>query len=234
MKYFSLMALLFLFLTERGEAQPYRIFKGDTINRTDAKGLKQGPWRRYYDNDQLFSETFFKNGKPVGKTVTWYKSGAPQSELVYSPDGKVARMISWWENGKVKATGKYVQQKKDSTWNYFNERDTLVTVENYKLGIPHGPWLVYYPSGIKSEEFSYVDGKKGGPFKRYFSTGQLKMDGTYKNDSFDGVVVHFHMNGKPALKGVYRNGLKQGEWLYMNDRGTRDSVEVYLNGVKKE
>ena len=226
--------LLFFLVPFTGMSQDFKIFKGDTINRTDAKGWKQGVWKRYYDNDQLFSETRFKNNKPVGTANMFYKTGEKQGVIVYEKDGKTARMTSFWPNGKIKAKGKYINQEKDSTWNFYNEKDTLTAVENYKLGKPHGVWKVYYYDGKISEETTYVNGIKHGPAKKYFTNGSIKMNATYKNDTFDGTMVHFHMNGKPYIKGDFVNGLKEGEWLYLNENGARDSADVYVKGILQE
>lgn len=162
------LILLMLFISNFASAQSFKIHKGDTINRTDAKGLKQGVWKRFYDNDQLFSETTFKNGKPVSNTTTFYKSGEKQSVMTYDKAGTTARMISYWPNGKIKAVGKYVNQEKDSTWNYYNEVDTLIVIENYKLGKPEGVWKTYTPAGVLLEETTYSKGLKNGPHKLFF------------------------------------------------------------------
>jgi antitoxin component YwqK of YwqJK toxin-antitoxin module len=215
-------------------AQDFRVFKGDTINRTDAKGLKQGVWKRFYDNDQLFSESVFKNGKAVGTTKTWYKTGEIQGILVHDKDGKTSRMNSYWPNGKRKAIGKYVNQEKDSVWTFFNEQDTLTSVESYKLGTPHGTWKVYYPNGKLSEETTWVDGKKHGPFRNYFSTGGIKTSGTYRFDTFNGEMIMYHLNGKPFSKGTYVDGLRQGTWTYFSETGVKDSTQVFENGSLRE
>jgi len=234
MKITLLILSLAVFLSANSSAQSFKIFRGDTINRTDAKGLKQGEWKRFYDNNQLFSITTFKNGKPTGKTLTWYKSGEKQGELIHAKDGKTAYMTSYWPDGKIKATGKYVNQEKDSTWNYYNEKDVLTAVENYKLGKAHGMWKIYYPDGKISEETNFVNGMKHGDFKKYFPNGNQKMAGIYKNDTFEGMVLHFHLNGKPYIKGRFEVGLKEGEWIYMNDSGIKDSSEFYNNGILQE
>ncbi|MBL0341832.1 MAG: hypothetical protein IPP71_13390 [Bacteroidetes bacterium] len=170
--------LVFLFVLNSiagiSVSQDFKIFKGDTINRTDAKGLKQGAWKRFYDNDQLFSETTFKNGKPVSSTLTFYKSGEKQGIMTYDKDGKTARMTSYWQNGKVMALGKYSNQEKDSTWKYYNEKDTLTAVENYKLGKAHGLWITYFPDGKILEETSYSNGLKTAPLKVISPTEKLK------------------------------------------------------------
>ncbi len=234
MKYLPAILILVFLNPTLSEAQDFKVFKGDTINRTDAKGFKQGIWRKYYDNDQLFSETVFKNDKPVSATKSFYKTGEKQGIMTYDKNGKTARMTGYWPNGKVKAKGKYISQQKDSTWKYYNESDSLTAIENYKLGKPDGIWKVFYPDGKISEETTYENGIKNGPFKSYFTNGNLKMSCTYQNDSFSGDMVHFYLNGKPYIKGTYLDGLKEGEWLYLNENGTKDSSDLYYNGILQE
>src|SRR4051812_1913477 len=76
---------------------PFIVFKSDTINRTDAKGLKQGVWKKYYPNDSLFSIGQFKNGKPYGVFKTFYKTGEQQATLTYRKGSEVADMIIYHE-----------------------------------------------------------------------------------------------------------------------------------------
>lgn len=234
MKKVIYIVISILFVNQITYSQDFKIFKGDTINRTDSKGLKQGAWKRFYDNDQLFSETIFKNGKPVGVTSMFYKTGEKQGLLTHDKDGKTSRMLSFWQNGKIKATGKYISQEKDSTWNYYSPQDTLTSIENYKAGKPHGVWKNFYPDGKLAEETYYANGMKHGSSKTYFTSGSLKMSAVYKNDSFDGLLIHYHLNGKPFIKGNYVTGLKEGEWLYLNENGIKDSMDVYYNGVLQE
>src|SRR5689334_22489941 len=78
------VALCAFFLTfQFNFAQSFKVFKGDTINRVDNKGLKQGVWRYYYPTDTLFTESTFKNGKRTGIFKTCYKKGTVKSLLKY-------------------------------------------------------------------------------------------------------------------------------------------------------
>ncbi|MFM7767500.1 MAG: hypothetical protein ACKO9S_06545, partial [Bacteroidota bacterium] len=97
-----LPALLLLATPIVGVSQSFKVFKGDTINRTDAKGLKQGVWKKYYENDQLFSSSMFKDGKAIGTTTTFYRSSEKQSEMLHQKDGKTSYMTMYWPNGNKK------------------------------------------------------------------------------------------------------------------------------------
>lgn len=229
-KIFAVLIFLPCFI----QAQNYRIFKGDTINRTDSRNLKQGVWKKYYSNDTLFSITFFKNDKPIGETQTYYKSGKPEAKIKYSSDGKHASVILLHEGGKKKATGFYYLQKKDSVWKYYNELDSLTAIETYKEGIKNGAWKVFYENGKIAEEFNYLNDKREGMGKQYFLDGIIKLEVTYKNDNYQGVTKMYHPNGKIWFSGHYSDGIRQGEWNYFNEAGTKDSSEFFKDGLKLE
>src|SRR5205809_5121978 len=110
---FQLMLAL-LFLVFETQAQTYQVFKGDTINRRDKSGLKQGVWKRYYENDTLLSVSTFKNGRRTGSFKTFYKSGKLQTDLRFRPSLKpveISDAILYYETGTVEAKGKYIDQK---------------------------------------------------------------------------------------------------------------------------
>ena len=105
MKNRILLFLILLFATS-ANAQKYNVFKGDTINRTDAKGLKQGLWKKYYSNDVLFSEGVYIDGKHSGTFKTFYKSGKPQSILKFRGLTEINDAEIFSEDSGLMAKGK--------------------------------------------------------------------------------------------------------------------------------
>ena len=61
------------------------------------------------------------------------------------------KFYNYYPGGKLKATGNYVNQKKDSVWNYYAENDSLIAREVYKSGLENGDWKIFYPNGKVSE-----------------------------------------------------------------------------------
>src|SRR5438045_2291720 len=110
----KLFLLIFLCFSLELQAQSFQIYKGDTINRRDKNGLKQGVWKRYYPNDTLFSESIFKDGKHIGNFKTYTQNGNLQSDLHYRGISEISDAMLYYPNGSVEAKGKYVGQKKDS------------------------------------------------------------------------------------------------------------------------
>ena len=82
MKITAAVVVSILFFTGTIHAQTFVVFKGDTINRKDAKGLKQGIWKKFYRTDSLFSITSFKDNKQTGTTKFYYESGKLKSTLI--------------------------------------------------------------------------------------------------------------------------------------------------------
>jgi antitoxin component YwqK of YwqJK toxin-antitoxin module len=224
--------IIALFTASVSRAQKFNIYNGDTINRVDAKGLKQGKWLRFYADTSVFSEGQFKNGKPYGTHKLFYQNGNLKSELHYlPPDNRKSTMISYHENGKIMARGNYQDQKKDSIWNYYGTHDSLTATESYKGGMKQGPWKIYYDNGKISEEVSYVADKKSGLHRMYFKEGTLKLEAIYKNGRYEGQARIFHPNGKIWMNGIYAAGVKEGTWMIYDESGKKMPDEIYKEGI---
>lgn len=227
---------LLLFLTGFVSfSQPYQVFKGDTINRRDAKGLKQGVWRKFYQSDTLCSETYFLNDKPTGKSRTYYESGNLKAEVIFAKGSTKGKGLSYYEKGKIMARGNYVGQKKDSTWVFYHEfTDTISAIEIYKAGVADGVWKVFYENGVLAHEISYKKGKKDGLVKDYNMDGQLIFTLTYVNGVESGESVLYYPDGKVREKGMYKNGERSGKWVMLDKNGALSKSTNYVNGVAQE
>ena len=64
-KFLTILSLCCI-VSLQSNGQSYKVFKGDTINRLDKQGKKQGLWRKYYSNDSLFSQGVFKDNIHTG------------------------------------------------------------------------------------------------------------------------------------------------------------------------
>jgi antitoxin component YwqK of YwqJK toxin-antitoxin module len=212
-------------------AQTFQVFKGDTINCRDASKKQQGVWRKYYKNDTLASEMFYKNGRHYGTFRTFSENGKLQTEVKYRPgymeigDGKI-----FYEDGTVKAKGKYVNKQKDSTWSYYDEQGKLSSTEFFVKGNKEGISKVYFPDGKIAEESIFKNGKKNGPSKQYYPDGTPKVISSMKNGEYEGIVTINYPSGKVREQGRYVNGLREGKWIVNKTDGTLDHEENYKQG----
>jgi hypothetical protein len=120
MRFIILLALL-ISINGFGQYKDYKIGpKGDTLNRIDMQGKKQGPWvvvvPELRGEQGYEEEGYFENDKRVG---TWRR---------YTPMGdKIAQENYRWGN-------------KDGICQYFSLGGGLVREESWKAVNPDNPW----------------------------------------------------------------------------------------------
>ncbi len=200
-----------------------------SLNQTDANNLKQGKWGKTYANGKISYEGQFKNDKPYGEFKHYYISSALKAITNYSPDGVVAHTTTFYENSLPMAEGKYINQKKDSVWNFFSEFDgKLISQETYNKGELNGLSKTFYPeSGNIAESIEYKNGLKQGDLKKYFPDGSIMTEGFYKNDLLDGDFTLYFPEGNIQLNGKYLNGRQIGNWQYFDEEGNEISEDEF-------
>lgn len=202
------------------------------LNRTDSKGRRQGPWTDFYANGQKRYEGQFKNDYCVGEFKYYDEQGNLKATNTFDKSGSRALNRSY-SNGKMIATGYYVNQKKEGEWRYFSkENGKLLLVEENKNGKVHGHSTVYNPLNDKvAEEACYVEGRRNGPCKQYFDSGILMMECEYKNDKLDGPAKTYYPSGALKEEGVFQQGEKIGIWKTYNEDGDEISSDNYSTPV---
>lgn len=83
--------------------------KGYEANFTN--GLKDGEFKLFHENGQMKEVAQLKAGKYVGKT-TWY-----------------------WESGRKKADGQYVDDTESGTWSFFDDKGKRVAQGSFKEAV---------------------------------------------------------------------------------------------------
>ena len=159
-------AIVIIFLLVSSSVLLFGQSAPDTINRTDSKGRKQGVWKKTHPQNTVYQYVGqFKDDKPYGTFKYYYEDGALKSIVKFSNSGMLARSVSFWENGRVMSKGNYINQKKDSTWIYYDQYGYLNLAEQYSIGKLDGWRVVYYQLGRGEKESPvleqayYEDGK---------------------------------------------------------------------------
>jgi len=174
---FILFFVLLISLSGYGQWKTYTIgIKGDTLNRVDMKGRKQGPWVIHVDELRgekgYEEEGYFGNDKKEG---TWKR---------YSLDGdKIAEENYRWgnKNGKCSYYTNTGGLLREESWKAVNPDNPVDTVDVYDLHDPtkvidrvavrltgftlrHGLWTYYDPSEgtITKTERYWLDKLKTG------------------------------------------------------------------------
>ena len=189
-------------------------------NRTDTKNQKQGEWKKYHKNGMLRYVGNFKNDKPVGEFKYYYDSGNIQSKMDHKTNG-VSYFIAFYKTGEIKAVGKYINQKRDSTWNFYDLDGLKKSSEFYIEGMKNRVSYAYYPNGQIAEEKEFFNDFENGKWNTYFEDGKKKMQATYENGSLEGKAVYYRQGGNRSISGFYYHGSRNGVWLYFEDDGKK-------------
>jgi antitoxin component YwqK of YwqJK toxin-antitoxin module len=120
--------------------------------------------------------------------------------------GKIRGICRMWditcENGKadifmsslktIYIEGYYLNGKEEGLWIYKTIEGKLRGKMNFRNGLPHGKYIIYYQNGKK--------------FKK----------GKYKNGSLEGVNRWWEADGKRSAKEIFKNGreIKRIEYPY--------------------
>lgn len=201
-------------------------------NVVDAKGRKQGPWKKVGPDGKTIYEGSFVDDKPNGKFTYYYPNGKVKIVSLFSDKGKVSRTKVYHEtSGKLMAWGKYVEEKRDSVWKFFNEDSVLVSEETYTLGKKNGVAKNYYANGKVAEEKPYKNDVLDGVWKQYYDDGTMKSQGKYVNGLMEGKVFFYYPDGKTSVSGVYEHSLKEGTWNFYKANGQVERTEIYKKGV---
>lgn len=173
LQYMRYFFIILLFLTSRsfGQYKSYMIgVKGDTLNITDQKGLKQGKWIVRYEEVRgepgYEEEGVYKDNRKEG---TWRRYNL-MGDLIavenfrwgnldgisqyYSKVGQLLREESWRAINPDKQYDTLDVEDVDNPGNY-----KTVIVKNEGAGVKHGTWKYYDFNGMITKTEVYTVGK---------------------------------------------------------------------------
>jgi hypothetical protein len=170
-----ILILLSVFIGLSGYSQKWKSYiigvKGDTLNRVDMKGLKQGPWVVHVDDLRgergYEEEGFFINDKKDG---VWRKFSL-QGDLIaietYRWGGKDGRSVYLNTNGEPIREESWRAVNPDNPYDTVNVYDVndpdkviakqVIKLEGYSL--KHGAWKYYdtFTGRLEKTEYWYFD-----------------------------------------------------------------------------
>ncbi len=204
---------------------------GQGINRKDARGRKQGYWKKIEEGIVKY-EGNFVDDKPVGEFKYYYPGGTLKAKTFFTGINDLSRTVTFHRNGKMMARGNYLGNLKDSTWVYYNEEEQIVSSIAMKDGKRHGLSRTFYPGGKIDEDMNYSADVRHGEWTQYFPDGTLKLKAKYVSGKLQGLMQTFHTNGKVMVSGTYKDSLKEGTWMYFDENGFVQKKETWANGFR--
>ncbi|HTL80986.1 MAG TPA: hypothetical protein VL651_04750 [Bacteroidia bacterium] len=234
-----LTGLRFLFVLLASGLVHAQVPTGDYPNLTDASGKKQGAWKKLDTAGTVVYVGQFKDNKPIGVFKYFDTDGRIMSELDFGKGGTTAYCKMYSVTGKVIAKGKYVNQLKDSVWNFYTDDGLKLSVESYKAGVKDGKSTTYFPgTDTIASVTTFVNGKEEGAYAEYYLDGKKKEVANYLHGNLEGTATWYFDDGTINILGAYHNSVKNGKWTYywINDTNGKYEVkgtETWENGVLK-
>ncbi|MDR2868503.1 MAG: hypothetical protein LBV46_03065 [Bacteroidales bacterium] len=202
-------------------------------NRVDSKGQKQGLWKKYNKGKLEYVGTFV-NDIPQGAFVYYRPDGKVKSNSYFYKGTARVKTTLFHTNGKKASEGVFVNQQKDSTWNYYSNKGILIATENYKKGVKAGQFLTFSPEDgrLVDEEF-YVAGKLHGDVKTYYDNENVCNITPYIDGKRNGKYIGYYYGNIIASQGVYHQDLKEGDWEFYDETGKLRKVVNYKASQEK-
>ncbi|HEU4716215.1 MAG TPA: toxin-antitoxin system YwqK family antitoxin [Bacteroidia bacterium] len=199
-------------------------------NKTDSLG-KQGAWKKTDDQGTCVYVGQFKNDKPYGIFQYFDTQGYLMTEMNFFSGGNVQYAKMYYQNGKMQAQGKYLNQKKDSLWSFYDDLGELLSEEWYKDGLKNGKSITYHPGTKQPAEVkTFKNGLEEGAWIQYYADGKIKGQGTYVAGNYEGKATWYYPDGSTNITGFYQHAVKNGTWLYYDETGKLKGKETWVNG----
>ena len=99
------------------------------VNQTDAKGRKQGLWRKNYPDGTIRYEGSFKDDQPDGIFRYYTELGKIKMVAFHYDTGNRSRVKGFGEKGGIISSGNYSGQEQVSVWTYYDENNVLLSRE---------------------------------------------------------------------------------------------------------
>lgn len=173
------------------QSQSSEVVNGDTLNKIDIAGKKQGKWilrgkhkpGTCYTAEQKIEEGKYADNRKTGPWIEYFCNGNMKNKLTFvngRPDGYA---IMYHENGKISEEG------------------------NWKINKWVGKYKLYYENGQVQHEFAFnAAGKRDGPQVYFFDNGQKAIEGNFANGKESGLIKEFYENGDIKAEKNYAEG----------------------------
>lgn len=199
----------------------------------DDEGVKDGPWKEYYEEGQLRAEGLYNFGNRIGRWRFYHQTGAIEQEGNYNNQGKPEGAWKWYhENGNIFREENYRSGQLDGLFTEYAEDGKVIVQGEYIEGLEEGYWKYEY--GDIREEGTYRAGRRNGEWTTYYDNGQVSYTGSYIDDNPNGRHIWYYPDGKKRDQGEYIMGLRTGDWIQYDQDGTVFLVIAYQNGIERK
>ncbi len=226
------------------------------INQSDNRGLKQGIWREYYDNDNIKTESHYKNNilngyyreydeKERVLVAKFYNNGQvidkdPEKEI------KVEIVNQYDESGKIISSGGFIEGIPIGVHREYSEDESVIDTKEFnesgnvisqgimdEKGLKNEFWKFYYPNGAVHFEGNFNQSQRSGQWNFYYPNGKLEQTGNYRDGKTDGLWIWYYLDGNILREENYYLGKEDGMSVEYDQGGNIIAKGEYIEGNKE-
>lgn len=198
----------------------------------DDEGVKDGPWKEFYEGGQLRAEGMYSLGNRIGRWRFYHENGSIEQEGTFNNQGNPEGPWKWfYDDGKILREENYRNGLSDGLYTEYDESGKVITQGEFVDGLEEGFWKYEY--GDTREEGTYRSGMRNGEWKTYYDNGELAFIGSFIDDNPNGQHTWYWPDGKKRDQGEFIMGLRTGDWVQYDEDGVVFLVIAYQNGVEK-
>lgn len=200
-------------------------FNGGVISEgvylKEGNKIKDGYYKEYYHNGELYISSEYINGKKVGIETEYDKHGKITRKLTYNEEG-IGEELVYYPSGAIKEKNLYKNENLEGLSQAFYESGTLESEKVYVANKVQGEAKTYFETGNLKSVFHYVNDEKQGEFKEYYKTGELESSGNMEADKKQGDFYSY-----------YKSGVKRRYEYYSDDEADKKQGRCFdTDGAK--
>jgi antitoxin component YwqK of YwqJK toxin-antitoxin module len=227
----------------------------ERINRTDAKKLKQGPWKDFYPDGKIKIEKTYTDDLLHGYYKEYDEKGNLIMTMLYEKGAIVKSNVEdeteieisnkYDESGKLIYSGAYRQNVPVGVHRQFGTDGKIINALVYndngllvsqgivdEAGNFNGRWKDFYADSTVKAEGQYTNNRRTGLWKFYNTGGKLEQTGSYNSGRPDGIWKWFYPSGAVLREEEYFQGEREGGFTEYGENGDIITTGEYLAGEK--
>jgi antitoxin component YwqK of YwqJK toxin-antitoxin module len=206
------------------------------------KGVPDGIRREYSPDGEVVNSYMFRNGVLVGEGIVddngqkqgewkeFYETGKLRADGKYINSKPTGKWRYYFENGKVEITGSYTKKgQKDGEWIWYYVNGNILSIENYSDGLLDGETFTLTVEGDTLEHGLYVDGEEDG--KWMYVNDSVLIEGTYNMGKKEGAWKTYYSNGKLKRYEPYHDDELDGKSVFYWENSVKKAEYTYINGL---
>ncbi len=219
----------------------------------DDYGVMNGLSKSYFENGLVSSQGNYTDNRRDGIWKYYYMNGQTYVEALFRQGSRDGIWNEWNWKGVPKYYGKYKDNTENDLWQFFHPNGKIKEKGRYsEYGSKQGIWELFWASGIKWKEVSYINGKPmdadeyqnicGNEYYGEWSEDlEQRIVGckVCRNSDQEGRVMvsmgvwqWWHPNGILEKKGTLIENKKNQLWEYFDDSGNLRSKGEYIDDQK--